>query len=629
MSREVRSPVYQIDFTAVDAGKRVASSKRRIRWRFGFTNQDALASGETGTACRGEEHDITLIWSLTSGKRLVLADGQEVHYSNSRSQIFDFSWTMRGNHVLKVVAHSTTPMNAHPNFRQYDFFVDGMSFFSMPKVYRLGLTGAEPVQDSGTLALAHSSRRSAYGNYSVGPGGGGSNLGHGNVGMMGGGHPGSGSRSVGSPRHNRGPTSSIAEIEAPHNEQEEEAYLREAIKASLSAQDSDINVKSATSNLSSTSYNGSGYGQGGGGGMGAKNGDDDLLIDFMSEPGPAPAPARGGQTSGGGGFDAFAMAMVPAPAPPASIYANASAHPPYAIANAQPQPSPNTAPVPSYDQFSAAPSAPASYAGYAGSFQSAPGPMPMPPSNAPPVPTAYPSQFAPPVPTPVPVPPRAPPTPPVPGTGTAAPLTMAPQSTGLGSDANAAYAKFASMDQFDLVKPKKNNAQKDRSNPFDDPAPSSFSNRVGNGNGTLADMKAKNGQQGGKKEVMKANSMVVVQQQQQGGNWGVGGGGAPAPAPGGYNNYGMQMQGGSGMGMNAPPAMGGMQPGYPPQQQQQQQPPGYGQGQQQQQPPMQYPMQGAPMQQQYQQPQQGHGSQQQYQQPQQGYGSQQQYQQPF
>ena len=68
--------------------------------RFGFTNQDALAAGETGTACRGEEHDITLIWSLTSGKRLVLADGQEVHYSNSRSQVFDFSF--HKNHRSKL-----------------------------------------------------------------------------------------------------------------------------------------------------------------------------------------------------------------------------------------------------------------------------------------------------------------------------------------------------------------------------------------------------------------------------------------------------------------------------------------------------------------------------------------------
>ena len=70
--------------------------------RFGFANPEALANGLTGTACRGEEHDVTLVWSVASGKRLVLADGHEVHYSVSRSGILDFSWTMRGNHVLKI-----------------------------------------------------------------------------------------------------------------------------------------------------------------------------------------------------------------------------------------------------------------------------------------------------------------------------------------------------------------------------------------------------------------------------------------------------------------------------------------------------------------------------------------------
>ena len=134
-------PLYAIDFTAVACGKRIANTKRRVRWRFGFANPDALASGETGTACRGEEHDVTFVWSVTSGKRLILADGQEVHYSSSRSAVIDFSWTMRGNHVLKVIAHATAPMTAEPGFRQYDFFVDGRSFFTFPKVYRLGLTG--------------------------------------------------------------------------------------------------------------------------------------------------------------------------------------------------------------------------------------------------------------------------------------------------------------------------------------------------------------------------------------------------------------------------------------------------------------------------------------------------------
>ena len=112
--------------------------------RFGFANPEALANGETGTACRGEEHDVTLVWSITSGKRLLLADGQEVHYSNSHSNIFDFSWTMRGNHVLKVVAHASPPLSTHPGFRQYNFFVDGQSFFNFPKVFRLGLDPNDP-----------------------------------------------------------------------------------------------------------------------------------------------------------------------------------------------------------------------------------------------------------------------------------------------------------------------------------------------------------------------------------------------------------------------------------------------------------------------------------------------------
>lgn len=545
MSREVRSPVYQIDFTAVDAGKRIATTKRRIRWRFGFTNQDALAAGETGTACRGEEHDITLIWSLTSGKRLVLADGQEVHYSNSRSQVFDFSWTMRGNHVLKVIAHATSPMNAHPNFRQYDFFVDGMSFFSMPKVYRLGLTGADHVPDQGALALAHSSR-TGYGNYSMGG-------------------PGMGSNAVSSPR---GP-SSIAEIEAPHNEQEEEAYLREAIKASLSEQE---NAQNRGAQSVNSGYNNQPQGQ-----------QEDLLIDFMSEPGPVPAPAPNS------GYDAFAV--VPSTAPQVSAYAQPPPpqQPPAAPMYAPPAPA---AAPPAFDSFAAPP--PAAAAPPTPIYNYDYSQPPAAPPAQPPAPTAF-----------APMPPSAPPAPaPAPPSqpeqAPAAPvLSMAPQNTGLGSNANDAYAKFASMDQFDLVKPK------NRSNPFDDaPAPAANT-------GTLADMKAKNANVE-KKEVMK-NTMVVAPQ--QGNQWG------------GYNNYNMQGQAPMAGGMNgmgaAAPAQPMMQPpgqfGMPPApsmggsampQQGYQQPGQYGYGQQPPQQPGQYPpMQGQPPSMQgYPSQQQGYGT---------------------
>eukprot|EP00814_Leptocylindrus_danicus_P001131 CAMPEP_0116029254 /NCGR_PEP_ID=MMETSP0321-20121206/16030_1 /TAXON_ID=163516 /ORGANISM="Leptocylindrus danicus var. danicus, Strain B650" /LENGTH=525 /DNA_ID=CAMNT_0003503595 /DNA_START=21 /DNA_END=1598 /DNA_ORIENTATION=- len=169
-SRGPTTPVYQIDFSAVAAGKRVASTKRRVRWRFGFANAAALEAGKTGMECRGEEHDITLVWSITSGKRLVLADGHEVHFSNNRSSIFEFSWTMKGNHVLKVIAHASPPLSEKPGFRQYDFFINGQSFFSMPKMYRLGMKGpaesnrASAHQYAG-FAGGYSSGANSGGNY--------------------------------------------------------------------------------------------------------------------------------------------------------------------------------------------------------------------------------------------------------------------------------------------------------------------------------------------------------------------------------------------------------------------------------------------------------------------------------
>lgn len=173
--------------------------------RFGFANPEALANGETGTACRGEEHDVTIVWSITSGKRLVLADGQEVHYSNNRTNVFDFSWTMKGNHVLKIVAHASPPIQANPGFRQYDFFVDGQSFFTFSKVFRLGLAPNDPrAVGSPHSPPSLADRGRAY------------------------------NGAAASVRSNG--DANIAAIEAPHNPDEEEAYLQEAIKNSLKEQ---------------------------------------------------------------------------------------------------------------------------------------------------------------------------------------------------------------------------------------------------------------------------------------------------------------------------------------------------------------------------------------------------------
>ena len=169
--------------------------------RFGFPNKKALDDGLTGTDCRGEEHEVNVVWSLTSGKRHVTMDSKEVHYSTSRQGILDFSFTTKGNHVIKIICHAAPPLSATPGFRQYDLLIDGQSFFTMPKMYELGVRG-----DSKYNRVPGYTGANNYSNPTS---------------------PitlGSGTRSY--------PSNEYASA-APHNRAEEEADLRRAIEASI------------------------------------------------------------------------------------------------------------------------------------------------------------------------------------------------------------------------------------------------------------------------------------------------------------------------------------------------------------------------------------------------------------
>ena len=111
--------------------------------RWGIANEDALATGATGVECRGSEHEVTLIWSITSGKRLVILDGKEVHFSIGRRTEgkFQYSWTASalGNNVLTIVAYVDNPLRPTPGFKQFDLIVNGQSCFDMCHIYELGV----------------------------------------------------------------------------------------------------------------------------------------------------------------------------------------------------------------------------------------------------------------------------------------------------------------------------------------------------------------------------------------------------------------------------------------------------------------------------------------------------------
>lgn len=151
---------YQIDCQTTKKGRMIAGTKRRICWRFGISNAVAVGRGLSGTDCRGEEHEVVFVWSLTSGKKFVLADGHEVHWSQESAfcNPFDGSWecswqaSMAGAiREMKVVAHGSSAFFdtkksqkksntsvADGSFRRFDFLVDGVSFSEFPKVFELG-----------------------------------------------------------------------------------------------------------------------------------------------------------------------------------------------------------------------------------------------------------------------------------------------------------------------------------------------------------------------------------------------------------------------------------------------------------------------------------------------------------
>ena len=122
----VNNPPYQINYRSKRSGKHVSVTKRRVTFLFGFSNADAIASGLTEGECRGEEHEVVLIWSHVSGKRQVYMDGVEIHASKAAmgNTKFSHAWGL-GSHVLKIEANAS-PSN--DGSRQFDLLLDGMSY---------------------------------------------------------------------------------------------------------------------------------------------------------------------------------------------------------------------------------------------------------------------------------------------------------------------------------------------------------------------------------------------------------------------------------------------------------------------------------------------------------------------
>jgi hypothetical protein len=138
---------YQVDFSVKNTSKTFGFSKKRVSFKFGIANNEAIEQGLTGAHCRGSEHEVIFTWSLNSGKRQILADGKDVHYSESGLN----GWTtdqVFQHHFLMRVPNLGGPLRCHlitqpanrdvPSIQPFDLRVNGISFFNFAKIYELG-----------------------------------------------------------------------------------------------------------------------------------------------------------------------------------------------------------------------------------------------------------------------------------------------------------------------------------------------------------------------------------------------------------------------------------------------------------------------------------------------------------
>lgn len=104
---------------------------------FGFTNVASLQMGRVGRECRGEEHEVELVWSLKSSKTRVYWNKRNITnliQQEVGSSSVQMSWLTHTGERLQVVAHA----EAIPGVAQYDLLIDGVSFHRMPDVAELG-----------------------------------------------------------------------------------------------------------------------------------------------------------------------------------------------------------------------------------------------------------------------------------------------------------------------------------------------------------------------------------------------------------------------------------------------------------------------------------------------------------
>jgi len=92
--------------------------------------------GNCGIKCRGEEHEVELVWSVVSDKIKLFWNKRKINHCIQASRIpwkLDLTWEYMSGQKFRILAKES-PNQSAP---QYDLFIDSISIFSLPHVSEL------------------------------------------------------------------------------------------------------------------------------------------------------------------------------------------------------------------------------------------------------------------------------------------------------------------------------------------------------------------------------------------------------------------------------------------------------------------------------------------------------------
>ena len=157
---------YKVDHQVQNAAKTLGFSKKKVNFKFGFASLPAIEEGKAGAGCRGSEHEVVFIWSLKSGKRQLMVDGKDVHFSESgqngwmNDRSWQHSFVLNDNatgerYNIHFISQPPRPEihDAHP----FDLRVNGVSYFKFNEIWKLG--SAQMMVRGGERSAGSSGRR--------------------------------------------------------------------------------------------------------------------------------------------------------------------------------------------------------------------------------------------------------------------------------------------------------------------------------------------------------------------------------------------------------------------------------------------------------------------------------------